>query len=120
MRLTLIDAVANPLVKALLKAFGVCRPWLSLSQLLRQRKSGNGTEEPIDVTQGWSACWAAADDLRQVQDCRRPKQTVTEFQRSTNQSESPFTGFHASENICWARVTASRPTLSRAAEGPRP
>ena len=38
-----------------------------------------GTEEPIDVTQGWSACWGAADDLGQVQDRCRPKRTATEF-----------------------------------------
>ena len=38
-----------------------------------------GTEEPIDERRGWSACWGAADDLGQVRDRRRPKQTVTEF-----------------------------------------
>jgi hypothetical protein len=32
----------------------------------------------------------------------------------------PFTGFHASENICSAEVTASRPTPSLAADAPRP
>ena len=26
--------------------------------------SGIGTEEPIDVTQGWSACWGEADAPR--------------------------------------------------------
>src|SRR6266436_2633441 len=28
-----------------------------------RRRSAVGTEEPIDVTQGWSACWGAADDI---------------------------------------------------------
>ena len=68
----------------------------------------------------WSASWGAADLLGQVQDRRRPKRIVTEFYRSAiSWSGRRLTGFHASENICWAVVIAIRPTPSRAVGGSR-
>jgi hypothetical protein len=71
--------------------------------------------------------------IRQVGDCRcwqcaggavllrlDPERPVTESELSADSRSRPFTGFHASENICSAPVIASRPTLSRAADGFRP
>ena len=53
------------------------RQWATdtVGALVQVSESAVGTEEPIDVTRGWSACWGAADDLGS-KGRRRPKPTV--------------------------------------------